>query len=149
VPAFRYACSLHLFLFHIPCTHCSFRFILTCSTSRKFSQVIALVSFIQEVPDSGLGLCYWLSWRSIFVVSFILFRKMPRKCPKLCHDHFFPYLVQLIYNINIYYSRARIAQSVWRRATGWTAGVRFPAGARFFLLSIASRPALASTHRPM
>jgi hypothetical protein len=27
---------------------------------------------------------------------------------------------------------AGIAQSVYRRATGWLAGVRFPAGARFF-----------------
>jgi hypothetical protein len=31
-----------------------------------------------------------------------------------------------------YIKRSGIAQSVWRRAKGWTAGVRFPAGARFF-----------------
>jgi hypothetical protein len=34
----------------------------------------------------------------------------------------------------MYLPEARIAQSVWRRATGWTAGVRFPVGERDFSL---------------
>jgi hypothetical protein len=38
-----------------------------------------------------------------------------------------------------------MAQSVQRRATGWTAGVRFPAGASFLPFSITSRPALRPT----
>jgi hypothetical protein len=41
--------------------------------------------------------------------------------------------------------RAGIAQSVYQWATGWIAGVGFPAGATSFLYSIASRPAMGPT----
>jgi hypothetical protein len=41
--------------------------------------------------------------------------------------------------------RRGIAQSVWRQAMGWTAGVRFLAGEEIFLYSTESRPALGPT----
>jgi hypothetical protein len=40
---------------------------------------------------------------------------------------------------------AGIAQSVQRRATGWTAGLRFSAATRYFLYSVRSRQALEPT----
>jgi hypothetical protein len=36
--------------------------------------------------------------------------------------------------VKFYLNRAGIAQLVWRRATGWMAGVRFPVGGRDFSL---------------
>jgi hypothetical protein len=43
----------------------------------------------------------------------------------------------------------RIAQSVYRRATGWTTEVLFPTGTTIFLYSTASRLALGPTSYPM
>jgi hypothetical protein len=44
---------------------------------------------------------------------------------------------------------AGIFQSVWRWATGWAARLRLPEGARDFLSSTASRPALGLTQPPI
>jgi hypothetical protein len=42
------------------------------------------------------------------------------------------YLLIIFYNYVLIIKGARIAQSVYRRATGWMAWVRFPAGERDF-----------------
>jgi hypothetical protein len=44
---------------------------------------------------------------------------------------------------------AVIAQSVWRRAAGWTARVNFTAGKDIFLSSTASKLALGPTQPPI
>jgi hypothetical protein len=46
-------------------------------------------------------------------------------------------------------SAAGMAQLVQRRAKGWTAEVRFPAGARDFFYSTASKSALGPTQPPV
>jgi hypothetical protein len=73
----------------------------------------------------------------IFNILLVIAPKLKRKILAVtdccCTSHRYIISTEVAYIAKNYYNiRAWIVQSVYRRAKGWTAKVRFPAGVRFF-----------------